>query len=169
MKKTAIVFALVAMMFFAMPKATAQENPFAAGKIKATAYVGLPYSFSHILLPPVGLAAEYGIVDFGDGKFGTLSAGAAFDTGLHRFEHLNIEWQATGFASYHYFINSTFEVHAKAGAGLYHYGFGDTHFSGIGWYEFAGISYYLSPSVALTAEAGYSALSYLHAGISIVL
>ena len=72
----------------------------------------------------------------------------------------------SGYAAYHYFINPSFEVHAKAGLGFYHRAAGD---GGLSYYEFAGISYFLSPSFALTAEAGYSALSYLHLGISIVL
>lgn len=175
MKKIVILLAVVAAMFTLAPKAAAQDNPFGAGNIKGDVYLGLPHTFSHLVLPPIGVAAEYGIIDFGGGDYGTLAAGGAFDFGLNHYydygdsKSLNTQFQVSGFAAYHYFINPSFEVHAKAGLGLYHYGWSGYSWNGLGYYEFAGVSYYISPSFAITAEAGYSALTYLHLGVSFVL
>jgi hypothetical protein len=167
MKKLFILLAVVVASFtLCAPQASAQDNPFSAGKIMASAYVGMPYTFYSLRVPPVGVTGEYGIVDFGGGDYGTLGAGGAFDMELRHGDGLYMPFEVSGYAAYHYFINPSFEVHAKAGLGFYHWAAG---YGGLSYYEFAGISYFLSPSFALTAEAGYSALSYLHLGISIVL
>lgn len=174
MKKLVILFALVATLFaISAPKAVAQDNPFSAGKIMAGAYVGMPYTFSGLTVPPIGVTGEYGIVDFGGGDYGTLGAGAAFDFELDHYSYsgknkIYMPFEVSGFAAYHYFFNPSFEVHAKAGLGFYSWG-SEIHYHGLSYYEFAGVSYFFSPSIAVTAEVGYSALSYIHIGINFVL
>ncbi|MBR0254704.1 MAG: hypothetical protein IJQ69_02155 [Bacteroidales bacterium] len=155
MKKTILVVALLALCAVAS-KTYAQDNPYSSGNFLIQATVGLPYVWSDLLVPPVGLSGEYGIVDFG--RAGTLGAG-----GLFEYANYHSHWiQASAFAGYHFFINEAFEVHAKAGLGYRRY----YDLSGVGALFLAGASYFFTPHFAVTAEAGYTHLSYLRLGVT---
>lgn len=174
MKKLIVLLAVfVASISFAAPNADAQTLPYSKGDILVTPYVSLPGVFSSLLVPPIGISGEYGIVDFSDAEWGTLGVGGAFDLGFNHYTDIdNVKQvyfpiQVSAFASYHYFFNDQFTVHAKSGFGLYHVGY--SHHTGLSYYEFVGASYFFKPTIAVTAELGYSAVSVLHLGVTFAL
>lgn len=171
MKKVFIFLTIMGLAFSFAPKAAAQDNPFAAGNIMIGAYTGLPTQFSNLRIPPIGITGEYGIIDFGGGEWGTLAAGGAFDLCLHRdydSHHHNWRYQASAFAAYHYFFNESLEVHAKSGLGWFHFNVADYRYNTIGFYDFIGASYFVSPALALTTEVGWSGVAFMHLGANIV-
>jgi hypothetical protein len=164
---------LVASCVISGVNASAQTIPFAAKDFKTSVFLGLPNSYSGLLLPPVGLACEYGIVNvIDDGDNGTISVGAAIDFGLNRITNasrdINTRFQAYAFSAFHYFFSEKFEGHSKGGYALVHSGWAGYHYNGGDWISLTGFTYYFNPSFALTVEGGYSPLTYVHAGVSFV-
>ena len=183
MKKSILLLSLLAAFAIA-PKASAQDNPFAARHIMVSAYTGLPTQFTGMRIPPLGLTLEYGIADFGQGDYGTIGAGVAYEARMNRRlyedDHYNI-WamQLAPYACYHYFFNENMEVHAKVGFGWNNYETpGVTkRVNTVAMYDFVGASYFFSPSIAATAEVGWSGgigfrpesgVAIMHLGVSFV-
>ena len=186
MKKAILFLSLVAAFAFA-PKASAQDNPFSAGNIMATAYTGLPTQFKGVRVPPVGLTVEYGIADFGRGEYGTIGAGLAYEARMNRrlYEvdgnNYNI-WvmQLAPYACYHYFFNASMEVHAKAGFGWNNYEtleIEKRRVHTLATYDFIGATFFFTPALAATAEIGWSGgfgfraesgVAFMHLGVSYV-
>ena len=176
MKRLIILLAVVAAtLSFSSPKASAQSNPFSEGDIMATAYTGVPI-FTSIIIPPIGIDAQYGIWDISGGDWGTLGAGGAVDMGFKSYSDgydriMCLPFQISTFASYNYFFTDSFGVHAKTGLGFYHnkyYSHIGQSYSPIFYYLFAGADYFFNPNFGVTAEVGQSALSFLHVGINYV-
>lgn len=176
MKRLIILLAVVAAtMTFSSPKASAQTIPFSQGDIMATAYAGVP-DFATIVIPPVGIGAQYGIKAFGGGDYGVLGVGGAADFGLTSYydgysRKMFLPFQISAFASYNYFFTDSFGVHAKSGLGLYlnkYYSYASISYFPLSYYEFIGVDFFFNPNFGVTAEVGYSALSYLHVGINYV-
>lgn len=161
MKKTFILLAAVITTFLATANnANAQYNTFSKGNILIQGVIGIPTAKSGTChIPPFGVSAEYGILDFG--YAGSLGVGASFEYSKYDFNWAIFEV----IAGYHYFFNPKIEAHAKVGGGYYKCEW----LGGFSRSIFVGASYFFNDHVAVTVEAGASMVTCLRAGITINL
>lgn len=184
MKKSILLLSLVAAFAF-MPKASAQDYPFSAGRLMASVYTGLPTQFNGMRIPPLGLTAEFGIADFGSGDYGTLGAGLAYEARMNRRLYEDVKYniwamQLAPYVCYHYFFNASMEVHGKVGFGWNNYEtleIEKRRVHTLAIYDFVGASFFFTPSIAATAEIGWSGglgfrpesgVALMHLGLSFV-
>lgn len=152
MKKFIIILAAAITMAFTATNANAQYNTFSKGDHLLQASIGLP-RFGGI--PAFNIAFEHGVADFG--RAGSLGVGGSFEF----TKNFGVDIALEAIATYHFFINDRFEVHAKLGAGCKNNEYGLFSES-----AFVGITYYFGEHFAVQAETGYSYTTNIRAGIA---
>ena len=191
MKRKLMLIAAVLLLGLTNVKA---QDLFSKGAIAVNASIGLGnYSGYNMGIPPLSVAADFGIIDNIIGDNGSVGVGGyvGFATNSYTYNYYsNYYYKATVTrmcfgvrGNFHYQLNDKLDTYAGLMLGLYTYSYSykdnynddyyknyysNLNHSDIAFSAYVGTRYYFSRTMALNAEVGYG-FTYISAGLTFKL
>ncbi len=190
------VLLIVAVLFLSFTNLKAQDV-FSKGALAVNATVGLGSHYGvgyNMGIPPLSLAADFGVVDNLIGDNGSVGVGGYFGFATNSYKYTyysNYYYKSTVTrmcfgvrGTFHYQLSNKLDTYAGLMLGLYTYSYrykdnyndlynydyyyNNSNSADFAFSGFIGTRYYFSKAMALTAEVGYG-FTYISAGITFKL
>ena len=193
MKRKLMLIAAVLLLGLTNVKA---QDLFSKGAIAVNASIGLGnYSGYNMGIPPLSVAADFGIIDNIIGDNGSVGVGGyvGFATNSYTYNYYsNYYYKSTVTrmcfgvrGTFHYQLSNKLDTYAGLMLGLYTYSYSykdnynnnyndlydyynNSNHSNLSFSGFVGTRYYFSKAMALNAEVGYG-FTYISAGLTFKL
>lgn len=178
MKRFYSFIAVISLCTCMIGTAAAQNNGvFSQGTVNINVGLGLPTYFHDIAVPPLSLSVDVGVYDFGR-NIGTIGVGGYFGF-CHHNDHHHTYYYYGNFSdflvgprvSYHFsgipnVSNLDLYANILLGANFRIAEYNDYNYTYFGYDFKVGAKYWFNNYVGVWGEIGYSALSFLEAGVS---